>query len=565
MKSVIDWLMPKRSSCLSTYLVVCFFSSSAFSASVALLSPNARDQIEQEQAERLKNIESSEQDIERLNTFEPLPELPSQDSHQCFEIKEIEFKGSTLFSSEELLELIEFVPSCLSITDINEYLRVITNEYISLGYVTSRAFLAPQDLSDGVLELIIIEGQVEKGMLNGKEQGAITQAYPVKAGDLLNLRDIEQALDQINRLQRYNAQIQIVPSEQQGFSVVEIKSTEGKPWFVSVGYNNGGSENTGEQQVSGYFETGDLLNLLEKWTLSGSKSAESSDLFDSESLNFSLDIPYGYWNASYRSSYSSYLTSFEHNGFLIDSSGRTNTHNVGLNYLLFRDNKSKAKITTTLSHRRDKNFMMGSLIEASSRNLSHGMAGMEYSSRIGSGFITLYPQLFWGTDWFGGEESLSNDDRLPQAEFFKGALTTSYSTQLVSSLGYRTTLFGQWSNDTLYGSQRISIGGQYSVRGFKNASISGDQGYYWRNELSYSFGQVGIIGDVRLELAIDTGAIVKDKHDQYEQGSLIGSALAIKTRNKYVSTQLSIGAPIDHPDRLNPDDYSLNYTIDISF
>ena len=43
---------------------------------------------------------------------------------------------------------------------------------------------------------------------------------------------------------------------------------------------------------------------------------------------------------------------------------------------------------------------------------------------------------------------------------------------------------GQKANNVLYGSEQISIGGLYSVRGYVKNSLTGDDGYYWRNEMS---------------------------------------------------------------------------------
>lgn len=36
---------------------------------------------------------------------------------------------------------------------------------------------------------------------------------------------------------------------------------------------------------------------------------------------------------------------------------------------------------------------------------------------------------------------------------------------------------------TLYANERLSLGGQYSVRGFKEQYLTGNRGGYWRNEL----------------------------------------------------------------------------------
>ncbi len=115
------------------------------------------------------------------------------------------------------------------------------------------------------------------------------------------------------------------------------------------------------------------------------------------------------------------------------------------------------------------------------------------------------------------------------------------------------------------GSQRLSIGGLYSVRGFKDTSISGDQGYYWRNEITHRLGQLPYIGNVSTQWAIDTGSIVKDSRDALEKGSLMGTYVAINTRSTLLSSQFSIGLPIETPSRLKGDDYVVNYQLTMAF
>ena len=57
-------------------------------------------------------------------------------------------------------------------------------------------------------------------------------------------------------------------------------------------------------------------------------------------------------------------------------------------------------------------------------------------------------------------------------------------------LNYTLTLDSQYSLDTLYGSNQFSIGGEYTIRGFREGTISGDNGYYIRNDLRMSLQQL---------------------------------------------------------------------------
>ena len=93
-------------------------------------------------------------------------------------------------------------------------LQSLTNAYVERGYVTSRAVLGPQDLSRGVLVIKIIEGRVESvgpDAASTMQPKQFLTIFPGVKGSVLQLRDIEQGLDQLNRLPSNNATMRIEP------------------------------------------------------------------------------------------------------------------------------------------------------------------------------------------------------------------------------------------------------------------------------------------------------------------------------------------------------------------
>lgn len=553
-----------RAFTLGFVLALLFSSPTVSNAANLPLGPLATQDIEEEQRQRLKLLEESTNALQELTPPPALPDSQSIEDTQCIDVTDIRFSGNTQYDDQTLTEISGFQPGCMGLNTINDYLRNVSNHYIEAGYVTSRAFMTPQDLSSGVLLMVIVEGKVEKVLFNGKKADFLVMALPGISGALLNLRDIEQGLDQVNRLSRYNAQIKLLPSTQQGYSIVDIQTMEPRLVSVGAGFNNGGQKSTGEEQLSVSLTGENFFKILEQWSFRATQSSAMINSKDSESLYLGVDIPVGYWNLGYRTSYSHYFTTFNSQGFSFDSSGKTNSHDMELKWLFYRDDVSKSALKTTISHRREKNYILGSLLEAGSRNLSSASLAWNHSTRLGGGFMSVSPKVSLGTDWFGGEKTQSQDSSLPTAQFVKGSLTGSYTYPITPALSLSSTLFGQWSNDTLYGSERLSIGGEYSVRGFKGTSISGDEGYYWRNDLNYRLGQWPYIGLVSTQLALDTGTIVEDSKDAFERGSLLGSSVSLKTQAQYASSSLTFGFPIEAPSRLHVDDYVVYYRVDIS-
>ena len=58
------------------------------------------------------------------------------------------------------------------------------------------------------------------------------------------------------------------------------------------------------------------------------------------------------------------------------------------------------------------------------------------------------------------------------------------------NLNYTLSFDSQYSWNTLYGTDQFSVGGEYTVRGFRNKNISEDNGYYIRNDLSMNLKQL---------------------------------------------------------------------------
>ncbi|MDA0107927.1 ShlB/FhaC/HecB family hemolysin secretion/activation protein [Vibrio sp. La 4.2.2] len=528
-----------------------------------LTSPATQSDIEQAQAERLQRIEQAK---DSALTLTPIPTLPPNDAAKsgvCFELHTIVWSGNTVFDDEKLLDVSGFTPSCLNLGEMNALLRRVSNHYLEAGYVTSRAYLVPQDLTSGVLEVVIVEGRLEALLMNGQPELFLRHAFPNAVGQVLNLRDIEQGLDQINRLSRYNAQIELLPGQTQGHTIVNIQTREGRAVNASLGFNNGGQPSTGETQLSASVRADNLLDWLEQWSLSGNKSSAFASSFDSENLTLSLGVPFGYWSANFRTSYSRYYREFTHQHYLFDSSGQTNTHTFNLRWLALRDSVSKTSLNLGLTHRREKNYLLGSLLEGNSRNLSGVSLTADHSQRVGRSFWTLSPSLGLGVDWFGGEDDGQKALHEPKAQYIKGSLTGSVTYLLPTQGSLTSTLFGQWTHDELYGTERLSIGGEYSVRGFKGASLSGDQGFYWRNEAEWPLGSAPYFGQFSARMALDAGHIVDDARDALEGGTLAGMGVSLRTHHRYFQSQLMFAAPLYYPERLKADDYVAYYQLTV--
>lgn len=114
----------------------------------------------------------------------------------CVTVRSIRVEGARLLSETAMRKLVSpYEGQCL-MDGINAVLQKLTNAYGERGYVTSRAVLGPQDLSQGVLVIKIIEGRVESigpNAASTMQPRQFLTIFPGVKGSVLQLRDIEQA------------------------------------------------------------------------------------------------------------------------------------------------------------------------------------------------------------------------------------------------------------------------------------------------------------------------------------------------------------------------------------
>jgi len=188
-------------------------------------------------------------------------------------------------------------------------LKTITGYYLNKGYFTSRAYLPEQDLTSGVLQLMVIEGRLqgfEASPLASKLE--LTMTFPGKTGEILSLRELEQQIEQLGRLPSRSAQLELVPGEQMGSSQVKLSGQRDKSWRFSANQHNNGERSTGEQQWGARLEWDSPLGLADQLMLRGGGDTVSDRFKHSANQGISYSIPYGWWTFNYGYNQSYYRT-----------------------------------------------------------------------------------------------------------------------------------------------------------------------------------------------------------------------------------------------------------------
>lgn len=474
----------------------------------------AQTSIEQQQQQIIQQQQQRQQDLRdrieqqqkqhQIITVPPIPETGKTVEGACFDITVIDLNGA-----EHLPEPVKqtlttpFINQCIDLNKINELLEAISNWYFEQGYVTSRAYVAAQDLSSGRLVITVVEGTIESIEL-AEPMSRINPAtaFPSHKNELLNLRDIEQGLEQINRLQSNQATMDLLPGETPGATVIQIKSTTTKPWMVSFSRDNSGQESTGELMNSLFLGLDNPLGLNDYTYLNVQKdNAPTSEGKASKSLAWHWDMPFGYWNMGVDISDFDYLSTVKSIGTQFETSGTNLSQNIFLSRIVYRDQDSKLKLNTSLQRKKNENFIEDTLLD-SSRVLSIANIGIEYDKYLpdqSQWQVSL--NYYHGLRLFGALKDAEQATGSPKAQFSKWAADIDYQQNYAFKVNeytpipvvWQSKLKLQYSNDRLFGSEQISIGSLYTVRGYNGTSIAAASGAYWRNSLTVPCAHPGVV------------------------------------------------------------------------
>ncbi|WP_330210750.1 ShlB/FhaC/HecB family hemolysin secretion/activation protein [Pseudomonas sp. AM4(2022)] len=552
--------LPRTRYSLSIALLACLASHCVMAATL----PGDQDLIRERQNRLLEDQQRRLEQLKELPGKEARPEAPAAPvDSRCFPIQTIDLQGAGHLPAAERERLLKpYTGQCLGVAQLNALLKDITNYYIDKGLVTSRAYLPQQDMSKGHLQVLVVEGKLEglKGADSSKlSDRELAMAFPGKSGEILNLREIEQAVDQLNRLPSNQAQMELTPGDAVGGSSVLVKNNPQKPWRASLSRNNDGQKSTGEQQWGTGFEWDSPLGLADQLILRGGHDAISDHQKTAKNAMLYYNVPWGWWNFSYSYNESDYRSIAQGDGFNFKQTGDSQNHQLRAERVIHRDAVSKTSVNVGLSHLRTNNYIESSRIRQSSNRLSELQLGINHGRRIGSAFVNFDIGMQNGIGAFDAQSNDQQRDRqgnlTPTPDYRKYTATVSYLQPFKlwgESFSFTSLATGQRSEDVLFSPQRLSLGGSSSVRGFKDQQLYGDSGGYWRNDLRWSrpvtLGWLRpVFGEYGASVGYDQGVIRNGRYNREEHGRVSSNSLELFARGQHVSTSVTFAHSLERP------------------
>lgn len=553
--------MPIRK--LAALATFCVLLASGFHADAQQQRPLLRsDQIiENQQLERLH--EDQERALRALpppggadlDAMAPQVTVPQIDA-PCREIREVRIGGNAERVPDELRARMQhaFAGRCLGVAELESILAELTRSFIQRGYITTRAYLPPQDLRSGRLEVTVIDGVIERYDVDSERPHAIWPpgVFPANPGELLNLRDLENAIEQINRLASNDARLELQAGSAPGQTVVVVRNRATRPVHLLASLDNLGTAATGRNSLSATVTFDSLLGANELIALTRRQSVfplEGGHRSDATALY--AQMPYGYNLFSAQVARSGYVNTVTlRSGRRVKVEGRTDVLGLGAERIVYRSQFSKVLFSARLTAQAGKTWLAGQALRVSSRDFTFVDIGVQTTNAVLGGTFTGRLGMVQGLAALGAfhdPPGLPKD--APHAQFNKLTLSLGYGRRLQvagRALSVTSQFTGQYANDTLYGTQQILIGGPFSVRGFQNHTLAGDHGYFVRNEVSLPWQLSAEAARGRVYAGLDWGTVI-NRAPGVPSGALSGAALGAVVNWKTVSLDAFASRAIQAP------------------
>jgi hemolysin activation/secretion protein len=396
-------------------------------------------------------------------------------------VSEIRVVGSTVFSTAELAEVTApYVNRFLTAEDLEALRLALTRYYIARGYDNSGAIIPDQTVTEGLLTLQVIEGELSRIEVEGNRwfrSSYFQNRLALGAGPPLNINALQERLQlllQDPRIQRLNTELR--PGVQPGESVLDVRVEEGNPYKAWLAFNNYQSPTVGAERG--------LITVAHE-NLTGYGDILSVQYGRSSGVDLQLDTSY---TLPLTARDTTVMLRYRRNTFLVveapfeplDVNSRSEIFGITLRQPLYRTLDQEFALELIGERLTNQTFLLDqpfSFAPGAHRGLSTDTAvrvAPQWVHRTPRQVVAARSQFSVGIDALG---ATINPSFLPDGRFFAWLGQLQWARRLGlwdAELLWRTDL--QLANHPLLPLEQIAVGGRYSVRGYRENQLVRDNG-----------------------------------------------------------------------------------------
>jgi hemolysin activation/secretion protein len=416
--------------------------------------------------EKKMDLELNRQPEVNIDVPEP-PTIVELEGNQ-FQVNQIDVRGNTLVETKTLRPIVmAYENKEVSLNELGQLVDKINEQYRLRGYLTSIAYIPPQDITSGLVVIRVLEGQVGNISIAGNKfyrTGVVARYLDQGTGDALSIPGLEKNLRRINRQGDFRVRATLSPNTVAGKTDIRLDVEERQPLQVALTFDNQGRPTIGtlrwgaeliNRNVSGI---GDRFSA--RWIgAAGTQTVLGSYFIPLNRYGTELGTTFGFTRVDVD------LPKVRDNNSII---GQAFNYGIILSQPLDREHMFVAdaglnfrRVSSWLNDERDQ-------VQDDVRSLQLGL-NFDKFDRYGRTFARAQTSV--GTTWFGGNR-----------QFWKAESLVNRVVRLPKSNYLILRSYAQYSPTDLPPVEQFQLGGAYSVRGYNEGLMIGDRGFQFSVE-----------------------------------------------------------------------------------
>ena len=420
-----------------------------------------------------------EQLLESPSSIPPNPQAIPGKVPENIVVDRFEFEGNTAISSEELAAVTApFTKKPISFAELFQARAAVTDLYLKRGYITSGALIPPQQLQGGVVKIQVIEGGLEAINVRGTQRlnpEYVRSRLRIATDKPLNRDRLLEALQllQLNPLIQ-NISAELAAGTEPGANLLDVQVTEAKTFNVQIGLDNNRAPSVGtfrrrvQINQANLFGLGDGLNL-------GYSNTDGSN-----SIDLGYTLPINPRNGTLRFSYGITKSNVVEPPFdRIDIRSNSNYYELSLRQPLLQTPSQELALGLTATRQETDTSVLEIPFPLSAGADDRGRTRIsalrffqEWTKRTSREVIAARSQFSVGLDVLNA----TINKEAPDSRFF----SWRGQAQWVRLLAPETLLLlradVQLADRTLVPLEQFGLGGQESVRGYRQDILLQDNG-----------------------------------------------------------------------------------------
>ena len=460
-------------------LTFIFISSFAFAAPPTGQSVGAEAERFKAQAERQKTQlqQKAKTPVIEVPTRPGITALPSVP----FFLKKIVITGSTIFKPEEFSSIYQpYLNKEITFQDLETVMKAMESVYAKKGYLTTSAYIPPQDIKDGQVEIRVAEGKMGNLKIEGNKwfsSDLIERFFHSKKNQILNINELQRDVLRLNQSSDLEVKTVISAGQDPQSSDIVLQVKDKLPWHIGIGEDNQGTRLTGQYRTSFTLRTSNLTGNADSLF---SVSLLSRDTFG-QSISYGLPIGTNGTKFYFDTTYFKMRLGKEYGPQ--DITGQTQIYTPRLSWELALREDYQADFNLGIDIKSIVQKTAGE--KTSDDQLRLPWFGFDFTKQDTTGQTSFSPKFSFSSSGFLGSSSRGNSlaSRTGSGgSFFKYDQTLNRTQRMPfgSYLSMRSQF--QAASCTLPASEQIQIGGAYSVRGYPEGDYLADIGGYLATE-----------------------------------------------------------------------------------